>query len=73
MFGAFHGFAHGAAIPAAGSAALYALGFVLATGAVLGLVTALGLVARTTWSRVAIRFAGATAAALGVVIVGGAI
>lgn len=69
VFGAFHGFAHGATIPVTGSVSLYALGLVLATAAVLGLGTVLRLAAGTTRSRAAIRVGGATIAALGALMI----
>ena len=43
FFAVFHGFAHGAEMPAGASAATYALGFVLATAVLHGLGIALGL------------------------------
>jgi urease accessory protein len=59
IFGLFHGYAHGAELPAGQNALLYSIGFVLATGLlhITGIV--IGLVHHWPWGRWVLRFAGA--------------
>ena len=65
VFALFHGHAHGAEMPATGQAALYALGFALATAALHGVGIAAGLASRAQAWRNVIRFGGAATAAAG--------
>lgn len=66
LFAAFHGYAHGAEMPAQASGLLYGLGFAVATGCLhgagIGLAQALGRGARPR----ALRYAGVTIVALGI-------
>lgn len=59
VFGLFHGYAHGAELPAGDNALLFSIGFVLATGLLhaSGIIT--GLVHRWRWGRFVLRAAGA--------------
>jgi len=59
LFAIFHGFAHGAEIPAAASGLSYGLGFVLATAMLHACGIALGIFAKKSLAAPAIRFAGA--------------
>lgn len=65
VFAVFHGHAHGAELPAAANPALYALGFVVATGALHVLGVAIGLLWRWATGRVAVRAAGGAIAVAG--------
>jgi urease accessory protein len=64
VFALFHGYAHGLEIPQGASAALYVLGFVLATACLHGVGIAGSLIGRP-----AIRLAGIGIAATGVALV----
>lgn len=67
LFALAHGYAHGAEAPEAATPAVYAAGFVLATGMLLGL----GLVAGTVverWQARGTRVAGASIAAAGLAL-----
>jgi urease accessory protein len=64
-FAIFHGHAHGAELPEGGNAALYSIGFVMATGCLHGAGIALGLIHRWKAGKVLLRLAG------GVVCLGG--
>jgi urease accessory protein len=70
-FGMFHGYAHGAEMPAAASAVLYGLGFVTAT-AILHLIgVGAGLASERLAQgagRVALRLGGGAVAALGLAL-----
>jgi urease accessory protein len=69
LVGAFavcHGHAHGTELPAEQSGLLYSMGFVIATGCLHGLGTALGLLHRWPTGKLALRGAGALIAAMGV-------
>jgi urease accessory protein len=66
FFAVFHGYAHGAEIPAGAGAALYSLGFTLASILLHGLGIALGSV--TACQAHARRLAGASVAVAGVVL-----
>jgi urease accessory protein len=57
-FALFHGNAHGTELPEGASAALYSVGFVVATGALHGLGIALGLLHRFPRGRLALRALG---------------
>lgn len=65
LFGLFHGYAHGAELPAGQNALLYSLGFVLATGLLHASGIALGLIHRWRWGRLALRGTGAAIMACG--------
>jgi urease accessory protein len=68
VFALFHGHAHGAEMPDAGSAALYAAGFLAATALLHGIGVAAGLY----WQRAAdgwlVRAGGAAVAGTGLVL-----
>ena len=72
FFAMFHGYAHGAEMPAAASGFEYALGFMLATALLHLAGIALGFGAGRIGSRVALRAGGAAIAAAGVGMLGGA-
>lgn len=67
VFAIFHGYAHGAELPADGNAVTYSIGFVLATGALHLAGIAFGLLAQWPAGRVAVRFAGSAIAVAGLV------
>jgi urease accessory protein len=69
FFAIFHGDAHGSETPETASGLLYGLGFIAGTALLHGLGIAIGLVA----GRRALRFAGGAAAAIGLVLLIGAI
>ena len=58
VFAIFHGYAHGAEMPDASNAVSYALGFVVATGALHLLGIAFGSLARWPVGKMAVRAAG---------------
>jgi urease accessory protein len=69
VFAIFHGHAHGAEIPAEAGAALYSLGFTLASAVLHGVGIVLGAAAaRQTYAG---RLAGAAVAIAGVVLLVG--
>jgi urease accessory protein len=68
FFAFFHGFAHGAEMPEAASAALYALGFVAATGLLHGIGVVLGLSLQSRTAAWIVRAGGAGVAATGLVL-----
>lgn len=68
FFAFFHGHAHGAEMPEAASAALYALGFVTATGLLHGAGVAAGLFVQSARARWIVRAGGAAVAATGLVL-----
>jgi urease accessory protein len=59
VFAIFHGHAHGTELAAGESAALYSVGFVVATGCLHAVGIAIGLVGRWTWGRSILRVTGA--------------
>jgi len=61
----FHGYAHGAELPAVGSAVLYGVGFVIATIALHGIRIALGTLANR---QLVLRSAGGAIAAAGMIM-----
>lgn len=69
MFAIFHGHAHGTEIPLAASPALYALGFVTATGALHVVGIALGYFARG-WNARVVRVGGLAVLAAGTWLLG---
>lgn len=66
VFALFHGHAHGAEAPAAGTALVYAAGFALATAALHGAGIGLARVSRGALWRTLVRSAGAACACAGV-------
>jgi urease accessory protein len=67
-FGAVHGYAHGAELPATAAPLVYGLGFVVATAALHGIGLGLGTLATHQAGRVAMRTAGAAIALAGIVL-----
>lgn len=72
VFALSHGLVHGAEMPLAGGALVYALGFAVATAALHGIGIAVAVASRAGGWRTAIRTAGALVAAIGAVIATGA-
>ena len=68
-FALFHGYAHGAEMPATASGLAYGMGFVLATASLHLCGIALGLTARQLGSLRHIRYAGGAIAACGIYLV----
>lgn len=66
LFAMFHGYAHGAEMPATASGLLYGLGFVLATASLHLFGIGLGLAAQKANSMKAVRCAGVAIAACGI-------
>ncbi len=67
FFAIFHGHAHGTELPPGQSGILYSMGFVMATGCLLGVGVALGLVNSLPAGKLALRLAGTFIAVMGVV------
>jgi urease accessory protein len=67
LFAVFHGYSHGAELPAGQSALLYSMGFVIATGCLHGIGIAVSFIHRWPWGRQLLRTAGASIALAGVV------
>src|SRR5262245_44584314 len=65
IFAIFHGHAHGTELPQGGSALLYSIGFVVATGCLHAIGIGIGTVHRSTWGRRFLRAAGTGIAASG--------
>jgi urease accessory protein len=65
VFAIFHGYAHGAEMPDASNAVSYALGFVIATGALHLLGIGFGSLARWPAGKAAVRAAGWVIAVIG--------
>jgi urease accessory protein len=70
-FAIFHGYAHGAELPAGADPVAYSVGFVLATGCLHLAGIAFGLLARWPAGLMAVRAAGGAIAAAGVVFMHG--
>jgi urease accessory protein len=70
-FAIFHGYAHGAELPAGADATAYSVGFVVATGLLHLIGILFGLLTRWPAGQVAVRVAGVTIAAIGVVTLSG--
>jgi urease accessory protein len=70
-FAIFHGYAHGAELPAGTNAVAFASGFVIATGLLHLSGIAFGLLTRWPAGRLAVRAAGAMIALVGVAYLGG--
>jgi urease accessory protein len=66
FFAIFHGHAHGTELPAAQSALLYGLGFVLATTSLHLMGIAFGSIHRWRWGELSMRGAGAAIGAAGI-------
>lgn len=71
IFAVFHGHAHGAELPGSANPAIYAVGFVVATGLLHLSGIALGLVSRWPLGRAGVRVAGAFIAVAGAAFLGG--
>lgn len=67
VFAIFHGYAHGAELPAGADAVAFSLGFVIATGLLHLTGIAFGLLARWPMGKAAVRTAGAVIACAGAV------
>lgn len=65
-FALFHGYAHGAELPAAADPVGYSAGFVLSTGLLHVTGIALGLLGKVSWGTVALRAGGGVIALFGV-------
>ena len=65
LFAIFHGYAHGAELPAGQNALLYSMGFVVATGCLHGVGIAVSLMHRWPWGQRLLRMAGAGIAMAG--------
>jgi urease accessory protein len=72
-FAIFHGYAHGAELPAGADAVAFSLGFVIATGMLHLCGVAIGLLARWPGGLLAVRIAGALIALCGLVFLGRAL
>lgn len=66
VFAIFHGYAHGAELPASANAVSYAFGFVVATGLLHAIGILIGAIKRWTWGPALLRVAGALIAIVGV-------
>jgi urease accessory protein len=66
FFAVFHGHAHGTELPAGQSGLLYSMGFVIATGCLHGLGISISLIHRWPAGKLALRYAGAFIAIMGV-------
>jgi urease accessory protein len=76
FFAVFHGYAHGLETPETASGLLYGLGFVAATAVLHGLGIGIGLVVgrrEGPFGRSLVRVAGSAAAAVGIVMLAGAV
>ncbi len=69
-FAIFHGYAHGAELPAGANAAAYSLGFVIATGLLHLTGIGIGLLTRWPSGRLTVRTAGSAIAIAGLVFLG---
>ncbi len=66
VFAIFHGYAHGAELPASTNAVSYAFGFVVATGLLHAIGILIGAAKRWEWGPASLRVAGALIAFVGV-------
>ena len=73
LFGAFHGYAHGAEMQAGVGPIAYAMGFVVATAALHALGMGAGLLLKQRGTAPALRFAGGAITACGLLMVAGLI
>ncbi len=71
LFASFHGFGHGAEMPAAASALAYGAGFVAATATLHAAGVAAGLVLTGGTGRLALRAGGGAIAAIGLALMAG--
>ncbi len=69
LFALFHGYAHGAEMPASASGWLYGLGFVMATAGLHLCGISLGLISQRIRSTSLVRYAGGLIALLGAYLV----
>lgn len=69
-FAIFHGYAHGAELPAGANAAAYSLGFVIATGLLHLTGIGIGLLTRWPSGRLTVRTAGSAIAIAGLIFLG---
>lgn len=69
-FAIFHGYAHGAELPAGANAAAYSLGFVIATGLLHLTGIGIGLLTRWPAGRLTVRTAGSAIAIAGLIFLG---
>ena len=67
LFAIFHGYSHGAELPAGQNALLYSMGFVIATGCLHGVGIAVSLIHRWSWGQRLLRGTGAGIALAGVI------
>ena len=67
LFAVFHGYSHGAELPAGQNALLYSMGFVIATGCLHGVGIAVGVIHGWPWGQRLLRTAGAGIAVAGLV------
>lgn len=65
VFAIFHGYAHGAELPAGGNGLLYSLGFIVATGFLHACGIVVGLIHRWSWGQKLLRTAGAAVSVMG--------
>lgn len=65
FFAIFHGYAHGAELPAGQSGLIYSIGFVVSTGMLHASGIALGVIHRWTWGQRALRVCGVLIALAG--------
>jgi len=70
VFAIFHGYAHGAELPAGADAVAYSTGFVIATGLLHLCGIAFGLLARWPTGRLAVRATGGAIAIAGLMFLG---
>jgi urease accessory protein len=73
IFAIFHGYAHGAELPLSADPAVFAAGFVLATGFLHLLGIGIGLAVRWPWGKIAVRIVGLVISALGLGFLSGVI
>jgi urease accessory protein len=65
FFAVFHGYAHGAELPAGESGLLYSMGFVIATGCLHAVGISIGMIHRWLWGQKLLRMAGGAVALAG--------
>lgn len=70
-FAVFHGYAHGAELPAGTAAAVYVVGFVVSTGLLHLVGIGIGLLGKWHWGRASVRAAGGAIALAGVAFLSG--
>ena len=70
-FAVFHGYAHGAELPAGTTAAVYVVGFVVGTGLLHLVGIGIGLLGKWHWGRASVRATGGAIALAGVAFLSG--